>query len=136
MVDRSDIRRATEILFSLGDQARTCKEVADALVETGQPIQSNIPFHTTDYERARARMIESCEQARRTIAGLRLRVLSGALIRAEASLARVEAACHACRSENVGRLRQGKPFECLVSLKLSSGPRLVLDEEGNIHERT
>jgi hypothetical protein len=149
MLDRTDtimatprhIEAASKTLEDLAGQLARCEEIAQALVETGQPWDGRIGWLTedlTDFDRARRVVIKDLDEVGRQLRRLRRTELSPEAIRATGTVAEIRAACGRCIETNKANTAAGKSFVCLarntVADRSNARTRFQLDARGNIIE--
>ena len=142
MAEDIDAQQAAALLYETAKLVETCCQVAAALVEThsswarGGLLSLLAP---TEYERARAQVLRTCEQVVPRLRRLRRKTLSPDAIRAGANISTALTACRQCPAVNRRNLAEGKPFRCLtrhcLQNKVREGFRFSLDGKGQILEK-
>lgn len=118
----------------------TCRQIAQALRDTGQALLSHLPlwprWFPTEYERAREQTIEQLSAMALQVENTRRSRLDPNAIRVAVEVAKLLDCCRQCHRLNRKRLRNGKNFVCLSDQELSGKAqfRFKLDEKGQIIE--
>lgn len=140
MATPADIKATTDAIGNLPERIDLCERVARTLLEVGKPLE-HVPvlMHPSDYQRARRRVQQGCEQALMLVRRVRRDTISPDLIRSEAAVEAVAACCAECPTCNRTRIARGEGFECQVRVAAATGGRpsirFVLSPEGAVHER-
>ena len=139
MAKRREVDRVAEAIGSIVRQLQICREIAEALIETGQsPAEAAAAGQQTEHDLFRSKVTESVMSLARRLNEVRHDALRPDIIRAVAHLREIGKSCRECPHVNALRLREGKPFRCRTARLLRrSGPQgfhFRLDEHGRIIE--
>ncbi len=139
MATKQEIREAAKAVESLGDSFTICRDVAIALIDTGQTwLNDNFMdrlFCATEYEKARKKIGEQITESQNQLKKVRDTELSPEAIRAAAYVEQIKKTCEQCPEHNKKRIEEGQKFVCLMETKLSKGTfRFRLNEKGKIIE--
>ena len=139
--------RNTESVASLvsgvSDMLNLCRDVAMALIETGQPwtTQSSIRsfWWNTDHDMTRKQVQQRFKSVITEVERIRREEISPDAIRGVYLLSNMRNCCERCAELNKKNLRAGRAFVCFAQQLAQHGTdaasRFCLNEEGQIVER-
>jgi hypothetical protein len=140
MATKEQLDTLAKDLLGLPPQVDLCGQVANALIEIGEPQAKGSLFgKASDYQRARRQVQRALSTLQVQIHRLRRKTLSPDLIRADHRLLGLRSCCARCPQANAEGFKAQQPFQCLIKQhggRDALAPmRFTLDENGGIHER-